>query len=616
MDKVTFVFSKVTAEAELLIETAASGMQRYSLHNNLLHISETSMRDVPVLPQTEQVICCYDDANSQYTLLIGHARPYTSDAASEHLVNSAVLARLTEQGAACYLPQLSGRFALLEFNCHTGAVLAATDRFASLALYYSDDPQQLIISTDLNSVAALLPETDIAPQALLDYLYFHNISGPASIYKQIQKLPLASQLQWQHSLSVSKWWQPVFKTDKAASKVALAAKLQQSLLDAVRPYSEQDDIGTFLSGGLDSSTVTACLAKLNRKPVKTFTIGFSEPGYDETAYARIIADAFGTEHHVYYVSQDDIVSALPEIAAYFYEPFGNSSALPTYFCARLAKEQGVRMLLAGDGGDELFSGNERYARQMIFERFLRYPALFRELLTFAVNSGNRLFKNGLLQKGQSFLEQTRMDLATRLQYYNFLHRTAAAEVFTDNFLQQVDSAAPLQKIQQRFAEVATADPVNAMLYNDWKFTLADNDLVKVNTMTAFAGVGVAYPMLDQAVVELANQVPARMKLEGNQLRAFYKYACSSLLPQATIRKTKHGFGLPFGRWLTEHKPLQQLAYQQLQALKQRNIFRESFIDNAITQHQTGHAAYYGELIWLLTMLELWLQAHAKTWQMN
>ncbi|MDV3243059.1 MAG: asparagine synthase C-terminal domain-containing protein, partial [Methylocaldum sp.] len=155
-----------------------------------------------------------------------------------------------------------------------------------------------------------------------------------------------------------------------------------------------------------------------------------------------------------------------------------------------------------------------------------------------------------------------------------------------------------------------ASPLNRMLYLDWKITLHDNDLVKVNRMCELAGVEVAYPMLDDAVIELSCRIPSKTKLKANNLRWFYKRAVHGFLPAEIINKSKHGFGLPFGIWLQNHEELKALAYGSIQQLKGRGYFRAEFLDHAIAMHQSVHAAYYGELIWVLMMLEQWFQTHA------
>ena len=341
-----------------------------------------------------------------------------------------------------------------------------------------------------------------------------------------------------------------------------------------------------------------------------FSIGFDAEGYDEMEYARITAQHFGMTQHEYYVTREDVVSAVPMIAAHYDEPFGNSSVLPTYLCARLAAEAGVDCMLAGDGGDELFSGNERYAKQAVFERYWRVPGFLRKGLVEPVAHlmPNRTW---LIKKGKSYIDQARLPLPDRLQTYNYLHRHAAAEFFCDDFLSDIDTGVPIQLQRDVYHRPGQATQLNRMLYMDWQFTLGDNDLRKVNHMCALGGVDVVYPMLDDELVDFSCSVPSAVKMQGNKLRDFYKQAVTGFLPDATINKSKHGFGLPFGIWMATHKPLQEMCYDNLLKLKTRGYIRPEFIDQAIAMHQDIHAKFYGELMWVLMMLELWLASREQ-----
>ncbi|MBN1378889.1 MAG: asparagine synthase C-terminal domain-containing protein, partial [Gammaproteobacteria bacterium] len=367
--------------------------------------------------------------------------------------------------------------------------------------------------------------------------------------------------------------------------------------------------GAFLSGGLDSSTVAGSLSEVFPGAAKTFSIGFPVEGYDEIKYARIAADRFKTQAHEYYVTPDDTVAAIPKIAAYYDEPFGNSSALAAYYCAKMAGENGIKVLLAGDGGDELFAGNERYAKQLLFDKYYRIPGFARSSLkTGLCNAPGFLLNNKIIFKAKRYVEQAEVPLPDRLQDYNFLNRHPADEIFTDSFLMEIDADRPLQILRDCYSRPENASALNRMLYMDWKTTLHDNDLVKVNRMCEMAGVEVQYPFLHQAIVDLSCKIPSADKLKGRQLRWFYKQAMHGFLPEPIINKSKHGFGLPFGIWLKDHQPLKELAYDSIHSLKKRDYFRNEFLSHAVKMHQGVHAAYYGELIWILMMLELWFQA--------
>jgi len=274
----------------------------------------------------------------------------------------------------------------------------------------------------------------------------------------------------------------------------------------------------------------------------------------------------------------------------------------------LAREHGVTHLLGGDGGDELFAGNERYAKQTVFEHYRHLPRWLRrgalEPLLGRLPGSMLPFR-----KAQSYVRQANVPLPDRLQTYNFLNRFPADQVFEADLLAAIDPDQPRNSERETYRRLKNASALNRMLYLDWQITLADNDLRKVTRACELAGVEVSYPLLDDAVVELSTRIPSAQKLRHGRLRHFYKEATKDFLPAAIIAKEKHGFGLPFGVWLVEHEGLRQLAKESLAALKARGLIRPAFIDRVLDLHAKEHASYYGELVWVLMVLELWLAAH-------
>lgn len=504
--------------------------------------------------------------------------------------------------------EVGGAFSLAVIDPARDTVVLVMDRIGQRHLYYAQTAGGLIFGTSARALLAH-PEvaSDIHLQAVFDYVYSHHCPSPGSIYRDIRKLDGAEVLVYQAgNLQIQRYWQPEFHEESRSLKT-LSAELHDALRGAVAGYEGR--VGAFLSGGLDSSTVAGVLAQARPGAAETFSMGFAVPGYDEMEYARIAARHFQTHQHEYYLTPDEAVAAIPQIAAAYDEPFGNSSALPTYFCARMAREQGIELLLGGDGGDELFAGNTRYATQLLFEPYGRIPGGLRTSLEAGLSHLPGSLAGFLpFRKLRRYVEQAKTPLPDRLHDYNYMHRLVLGAVFAPEFLAAVDSEAPLAEQRRCYQRPAEASTLNRMLYLDWKTTLHDNDLVKVNSMCDLAGVSVAYPMLDDAVLDLSCRVPSRLKLRQGRLRWFYKKAMVGFLPQEILTKSKHGFGLPFGIWLREHAPLRELAYDHVTALKQRPYFRPDFLDEAIRMHQTGHAAYYGELIWVLMMLELWFAA--------
>jgi asparagine synthase (glutamine-hydrolysing) len=327
-------------------------------------------------------------------------------------------------------------------------------------------------------------------------------------------------------------------------------------------------------------------------------------------FARIAARRFGTEHHEYYVTPDDLVRSVPQVARHYDQPFGNSSALPAYYCARMAREDGVTKLLAGDGGDELFGGNARYAIQRIFGWYDRVPAAVRGGLMEPLLERTPLGTLPLLRKGRSYIKQARVPLPDRMQQYNLLLRLGVGEVFTPDFLAQVDTTDALRQQQAVWQQVQGASALNRMLAYDWRYTLAEADLPKVCGTTALAGVAVGFPFLDERMLEFSLRLPADYKLRGLKLRWFFKEALRGFLPDEILTKKKQGFGLPFGVWANRHSGLRQLAADSLETLAGRGIVKREFIQTLLARHLPEHPGYYGEMVWILMMLEQWLRAHA------
>jgi len=383
---------------------------------------------------------------------------------------------------------------------------------------------------------------------------------------------------------------------------------------AVRSHVAADGIGCYLSGGTDSSTVAGLLTRVTGRPAETYSIGFDVQGYDEMEYARIAARHFGTRHHEYYITPEDLVAGMPTVAASYDQPFGNSSAVPAYYCARRAREDGVAKLLAGDGGDELFGGNTRYAKQRVFGAYDSLPGLVRKGLAEPLTDTGLFDRLPLLRKGASYVRQARVPMPGRMHTYNLLIRVGLEEVLDARFLATVDAGGPERQQDQVYAACPATSLVNRMLAYDWRYTLAENDLPKVVGSAALAGVEVGFPLLDDRLLDFSLKLPSAYKVRGLKLRWFFKEALRGFLPDAIITKKKHGFGLPFGAWAVKHAGLNRLAADALGSLAGRGVIREGFIGRLLGEHLPAHPGYYGELVWILTMFELWLRVHAPDYR--
>lgn len=490
-----------------------------------------------------------------------------------------------------------------------GRVFLAVDRFAVRTLCWRLVGERLLFAERADALAAVEPAAPISAQALYDYLYFHSIPSPRTAFDGVFRLP-PGHCAWYdgQTLEIRRYWEPRFEEPTRPDFEALARSFRGRLREAVASELDGSKPGCFLSGGTDSSTVAGMIKDVAGRAA-TYSIGFEAEGYDEMAFARIAAKRFGTEHHEYYVTPDDLVRSIPEVARHFDQPFGNSSALPAYYCAKMAREDGITRLLAGDGGDELYGGNARYAKQRIFGWYDAVPGVLRRGLLQPLLEGTPIGALPLARKGRSYVEQAKVPLPDRMQMYNLLLRLGTADVFTSEFLARVDAEDPLRQQRAVWQETGNASALNRMLAYDWRYTLAESDLPKVCGATSLAGVAVAFPFLERGVVDFSLALPTEYKLKGLKLRWFFKEALRGFLPDEIITKKKQGFGLPFGVWATRHPGLRNFAADTLHSLAGRGIVRREFIETLLADKLPAHPGYYGEMVWILMMMEQWMQGH-------
>jgi len=507
--------------------------------------------------------------------------------------------------------EVDGGFAVVIVDFGKRQALLFVDRFSIETLCYCAGNGVLGFSDAATAVRNSSKTLDT--QALYDYLYFHVIPSPKSVFTDVHRVEPA------HCVTVSatatqtfRYWEPAFvENDRRNLQERLrqfAAMLRSSVQqEAVGPAS-----ACFLSGGTDSSTVAGMLTQLRGEPAHAYSIGFAAEGYDEMAYARITARHFGLVHHEHYLTPDEVLAAIPKLAASFDQPFGNSSVLPAYYCALHAKQDGFNRILAGDGGDELFAGNARYPVQKTFEIYHALPRWLRDALEPAAK-GWTLFQRvpGLKQVG-GYIRHSSPPMPDRLEAFQLLRRLGDDVVLEADFLDRVDTSRPLREQRATWGAAKASSLVNRMLAYDWKYTLADSDLPKVRQATQLAGIRVEYPLLSRALVDFSLALPPEWKLKGLKLRWFFKEALRDFLPKEVLRKKKHGFGLPIGRWTVRHAGLYRLAEESLDGIAQRGIVRRPFTRKLLEKLLPEAPNYYGEMVWILMMLEQWLRARQAT----
>ena len=513
-----------------------------------------------------------------------------------------------------FLVQLNGAFSLALWDEANHRLLLAIDRVGVKSLYWSRENERLLFATRLRSIRAVQRgKCELNPAALPQYFLFSVIPHPMTIYRGVEKLDPATCLIYEKG-AVRKWryWDLNYVEGDGASEDQWAEQVQEAMRAAVHLYVRDcpaESVGAYLSGGTDSSSVVAFMNE-RCQPVKTFSIFFGEAEYSEIDFARTTADYFATRHFERKISAEDAFEAIPKIAEHYEEPFANSSAFGAYYCAVMAREAGVQTMLGGDGGDELFAGNSRYAEDKRFAIYHRLPLPLRRGL---IEPLTRLLpgNDGRLSLPRKYVRRALIPNPRRIFSYNFLLNIPPAEIFEQDFLQAANADQWMTIAEGHFRSPKSGSELNRLLYMDLKMILADNDLRKVTGTAEIAGVRVRYPLLDYRLAELAARIPSRLKLKGFEKRYIFKRAMRQILPQEVLYKKKHGFGVPVSRWLLQDEKLKRLMIDVLgdPRARQRGYFRPGFVEKVLRLHREDHVGYYGEVAWYLLALELWHRHH-------
>ena len=507
--------------------------------------------------------------------------------------------------------QVQGDFAVA-LPLPDGAVFMAVDRFAVRPLCYRVVNGTLSFAARADTLADSSAALDL--QALFDYLYFHVIPSPRTVFNGVFRLPPGHFAIFRDGcLSVKPYSIPSFKVESPVSFDGLRDEFRTLLRDAVGRQTDGSKAACFLSGGTDSSTVAGMIGEASGSPAVAYSIGFAAEGYDEMAYARLAARHFGCEHREIYFAADDLVREIPQVAAWYDQPFGNSSALPSFHCAAQAQRDGVTRILAGDGGDELFGGNSRYAAQQVFDHYRQVPRWMRQGLLEPFFEIPAVARIPGLKKGSNYIRLANTPLPDRAQDYNLIRRLGYERVFTAAFLAAVDVNAVDVQQREVWAQAECADEIDRHLAYDWRYTLAECDLPKVVGTTSMAGISVGFPLLDDALVAFSTKLPPDYKVRGQTLRWFFKEALRGFLPDDVLKKRKQGFGLPFGVWMVQHQGLKVLAEDALKSIVARGVVRQEFVKELLDQRLPQHPHYYGTMVWILIMLEHWFRRYAPDW---
>jgi asparagine synthase (glutamine-hydrolysing) len=543
----------------------------------------------------------------------GNVNARASAIAEDDLVS---VINLYRRKGAEFVKFLRGSFALALWDERQEILILATDPFGTRPIYYWAANQRIAFAPRIDGFAATveIPKV-IEPNSLYFYLNHSFIPAPFTIYQSIRRLEPGHTLEWaKHRSTVRRYWDMAYDEDPGLTEAAAADSVRESLADSVR-FALQDGasapgrFGAFLSGGTDSSTLVGLMSQCSAQPTQTFSVGFEEAAYNEIHYARIAAQHFKSLAHEYIVRPEEALDAMPTLAAAYDEPFGNSSAIPTYFCLKMAREAGLNVMFAGDGGDELFGGNERYITEKVFSIYQQVPRPLRSVLDYGAEMIPAFYP---WRKVRNYIRKANQPAVDRFFAYQLYYRDHAAEFLTDDFRASLEDEFPIEVARRHYRQAGEISPLNRLLYVDLKLAVSDNDLFKVNRMAERHGIQVRYPYLDSHVGIASGRIPAGLKVKGWSKRYIFKQAFAKFLPEEILSKKKHGFGLPTGDWLRNHPGFRELARSLLLDSRsiQRGYFQRSALEGLLKTHDEERGGYFGSHIWNFMMLELWHRTHA------
>jgi asparagine synthase (glutamine-hydrolysing) len=538
-----------------------------------------------------------------------------SPAAAAAIPVAELFAQLYLLQGAEFVKLIHGAFAFALWDAKTNRLLLSIDRFGVKSLYWRREGARLLFASRVGAVRAMQRSpVEVNPAAVLQFLLFSAVPAPLVIDKGTDKLRPGVILTYEAGHVIERqYWDLEYPESADTGVSRWAGELREQIRAAVHRNlegHEQASTGCYLSGGTDSSSVVA-FASEKYHPAHSFSIAFEESGFSEIEFARTSAAAFGSVHHEKFLTAQDAASALDKIIAYFEEPFANSSAIGSYYCAVLAKESGVNTLLAGDGGDELFGGNERYATDKRFGLYQELPSWVRRGVVEPVT--RLLPDNGSkLSLPRRYVRRANIPNPRRILSYGLFLSLLPHEIFEQGFLEQVGVDHWLAIPEDHFARAKATSELNRMLYLDVKMTLADNDLRKVSGTAEMAGVNVRYPFLDERLAEFSGRIPSSLKLKGFEKRYIFKEAMKGILPRRILEKKKHGFGVPLAQWLLQNPRMRELRQDLLHdpGTRQRGYFLPSFLDR-LTKLHSEEPNFYGEIVWYLLALELWHRHHVE-----
>lgn len=511
-------------------------------------------------------------------------------------------------GTDCFA-ELNGMFAIGIWDGHRNRMVLARDRIGQKPLYYAVKNERLVFGSELKCLAAVDGICDeIDPGAIDEFLTYQYVPHPGTIWKGVHKLAPGHFAIYENGrLTVQRYWNFDPSREIPTKRDAACEKLRELLTDSVRLRLQSDvPLGAFLSGGIDSSLITAIAQDLNPEPVRTFSIGFPVSDFDETGFAAQVAAHLGTKHQRFEVTPSG-VDVIDDLVWHYDEPFGDSSAVPTWYLSELTRSE-VTVALSGDGGDELFAGYDRY-RALWLSHYLqklfpihRFPGIGR--LQRMRDSDRR---RSLVRRAKRFLEALGQPAARRyLNWLQIFPESLRASLYTDDFVASLPGVDPFEFLDANWQRSHGRDVVTRASTTDILTYLPCDLCTKVDIASMAHGLEVRQPFLDYRLVEFAASLPVSLKFRGNRGKLILQDAFGSKLPKSIFTRQKMGFGIPIAGWF--RKELKPLVHDTLLASDARiaPYFRPEVVAELCQAHESSQQNH-GYRLWNLLILEKWLR---------
>jgi len=516
-----------------------------------------------------------------------------------------VILKLYEEYGVHCVDYLRGMFAFAIWDNDTQQIFCVRDRFGIKPFYYYSDKEKLVFGSEIKAILkSKNVDKTLSTDGLDSYFTFGYITSDLSIYKEIKKLQPAHYLLLSFknkvTLQIKRYWEICFQPDYSKTENQWSEEIESALSESVKLHMISDvPLGAFLSGGIDSSSVVAMMAKNSNQPIKTFSIGFKEQKYNELQYARQIATKYGCEHHEQIVDPESI-DLLPKLVNAYDEPFADSSAIPTYYVSKLARKH-VTVALSGDGGDELFAGYGIYKRlNDIYSNPLNFKSPL--LNKFIWGNLHKIIPYNVRGKSATyFLSQNRKLVSA---YSNVWPRAERKKLLLNHGI--VNTSTGSESYKEDILNKGSYDFVTNMQNLDLKTYMVDSILTKVDRASMINSLEVRVPLLDHKFAELTFKIPSYLKLQKNDQKYILKQAMAPYLPPSILNHPKQGFGIPLEFWFKDD--LKQYVNDTLLSANSHlgSYLNKSYVKDIILKNENG-TKDFSTKIWPLLFFEEWLK---------